>query len=487
MLPKQLKYGSKIESAAAKSFRSNISPQNGTGYYNLGDTIIINIPTRANLVLCPSESYLKWTVQPFSTALANAIRWDKCGSHGLIQRIRVYHGSNLLSDIDSYGLLAKMMFDLQSPTDANYNKQNILCGTRNDLVVSSTTAAAGVVTNLPARQVTSGEGLISLANVANGSIVTGAGDTTVPVTYCLNLISLIGTLCSQNYIPLFAMTSSPLRVEIQLIYSDIQGVCAVQPTTHAANVGIVTNVEYIASMIELGDSAMSMIESSLDGKPLQFVFGDYRNYQGSYQLTTATTTQITFPIPAKFTSLKSLFVTHRDQGTGAQGYFPFSCVNYGLVNYQFRIGPTLCPPKQVDDIASMFSELTKAIGSMSDLHFTPSIRKTSYLISQSVPNNTANEANNASPVTSGSFYVGIDLENYVASSKDTIFAGWNSNTDDIYFIGNYNTTISAAPNYNYFNFTSPSIALPTATIRYDAYAHYDSLIIFDRGTAYVQY
>jgi hypothetical protein len=132
----------------------------------------------------------------------------------------------------------------------------------------------------------------------------------------------------------------------------------------------------------------------------------------------------------------------------------------------------------------MFSELTKAIGSMSDLHFTPSIRKTSYLMSQSVPNTLALEANNASSITSGSFYVGIDLENYVASSKDTIFAGWNSNTDDIYFIGNYNTSQSVAPNYN-LNYSGA--ALPTATIRYDAYAHYDSLIIFDRGTAYVQY
>jgi hypothetical protein len=119
---------------------------------------------------------------------------------------------------------------------------------------------------------------------------------------------------------------------------------------------------------------------------------------------------------------------------------------------------------------------------MSDLHYTPSIRKSSKCFA----NTDALEANNASPITSGSFYVGIDLENYVAAPKNTIFAGWNSNTDDIYFIGNYNTNTSVAPNYN-LNFTFPNVALPTATIRYDAYAHYDSLIIFDRGTAYVQY
>ena len=49
MLPKQLKYGSKVESAASKSSRFNIAPQNGTGPYNLGDTIIFQIPTRASL------------------------------------------------------------------------------------------------------------------------------------------------------------------------------------------------------------------------------------------------------------------------------------------------------------------------------------------------------------------------------------------------------------------------------------------------------
>ena len=42
MLPRQLKYGSKVESAPAKSSRINIAPQNGTTY-NIGDTLIFNI------------------------------------------------------------------------------------------------------------------------------------------------------------------------------------------------------------------------------------------------------------------------------------------------------------------------------------------------------------------------------------------------------------------------------------------------------------
>ena len=80
MLPKQLKYGSKVESAAAKSSRVNIAPNNGTGPYNLGDTVIFNLPTRSNLVLVPNESYLKFTLGHITASAAAAFRWDSCGA-----------------------------------------------------------------------------------------------------------------------------------------------------------------------------------------------------------------------------------------------------------------------------------------------------------------------------------------------------------------------------------------------------------------------
>ena len=136
MLPKnKLVYGSNVESSAARSYRSNIQPMNGTGNYKEGDTITINIPTRSNLVLVPEESVLKFTLTYTASAAADIIRLDSCGAHGVIDRIRVWHGSNLLEDITGYGVLAKMMFDLQVSSDATYGKHNILSGTRNDLVV----------------------------------------------------------------------------------------------------------------------------------------------------------------------------------------------------------------------------------------------------------------------------------------------------------------------------------------------------------------
>ena len=152
MLPKNLKYGNKVESAPAKSYRSNIQPQNGTGPYNLGDTITINIPTRANLVLATTESVLKFTTTYTNTTANNSCRLDSCGAHGLIQRIRIWHGSNLLQDIDNYGLLAKMLFDIQVPSDATYGKFNILSGTRNDLVFNSPAITAAAVTDAATTQ-----------------------------------------------------------------------------------------------------------------------------------------------------------------------------------------------------------------------------------------------------------------------------------------------------------------------------------------------
>ena len=49
-----------------------------------------------------------------------------------------------------------------------------------------------------------------------------------------------------------------------------------------------------------------------------------------------------------------------------------------------------------------------------------------------------------------------------------IFAGWNSSTDDIYYI--------------------PTFAANTATTaRFDAFALFDSLLVFENNTAYVKY
>lgn len=472
-LPRQLKYGSKVESAMAKSYRTNIAPQNGTDGYKVGNTITINIPTRNNLVLVPAESYLKFNVQVKNGATAaNPIRWDSCGAHGVIQRIRVYSGSNLLEDIDNYGLLAKMMFDLQVPTDAAYGKYNILAGTRNDLMNNITPVTTANGTDAPTTQ-TLANALKTAINSANSviqvnsgaSLTTSAGlgnaGSTVSQTYCLNLISIIGTLCSQNYFPLFACTSAPLRCEIQLV-SDATQALACTTALDVSDSIVLSNVEYVANFMELSDEAMSVINGSLDGQPLQFALQSYRNFGYSNALVNGTNTQVSMPIPAKFSSLKSIMIAIRDKQLGGLTFFPFSSTTSGITQYYFRIGSQILPSKAPNTLPEMFSEVIKAMGSMSDMNYQPSIENFSYALSSS------STVDLLGTTSSGSFYLGIDLENYPNASKDTMFAGYNSSTDDIFAI---------------MNFTAPA----SYTARFDAYALLDEVIVFQNNTCFVKF
>ena len=417
----------------------------------------------------PSESYLKFQHTVMVGAAASAYtRFDSCGAHGLIQRIRVFHGSNLLSDIDNYGLLSKVLFDLQVPTDSTYGKYNILAGTRSDLTVSFPTltdanVASGALMSalvLPAVQTNSGYRM-NAASTASGAKLSQ--------TFCLNLITLAGSLCKDKYFPLFACTSAPLRVEIQLVSSCQAGMCIEKASTF-----VIDQCEYIAQMIELSDSAMNIIRESQNGQPLQFVNPDYRNYQYTFALSTAGT-QLTMPIPAKFSSLKSLFITARDTAkAGALTYFPYSSNKFGITQYFFRIGSQVMPIKVPDTIPEMFAESVKAIGSMGDLNHQPSIDLSSY--SQDVAPANAKDVSVAltpayyttSNISSGSFYIGLDLENYSNADKAAIFSGWNSNTDDIYFI----PTFKAAADI---------------TARFDAFAMFDTVLVFENGTAFVKY
>lgn len=463
MLPKNLKYGSKVESAGAKSYRTNVQPQTGS-QFNLGDTITINIPTRANLLLVPTESYLRFDVSPITSGADNTtVRWDACGSHGVIQRIRVWHGSNLLEDIDNYGLLAKSFFDLQVSTDQAYGKANVLVGTRSDLVLTGTGVAITTSAGVPVRQVNSGDAL----RKANGSAILANTEVTVATTYAINLLSLVGSLCKDNYMPLFALQSAPLRVEIQLV--DALTKCMnVLGTASVTNSNFISRVEYVAQFIELGDQAMAMVQQSLQG-PIQFVVPSYRNYQNAFTMSNTTAQTVQMPIPAKFSSLKSLVVTARDKGTGSATFFPFSTVKNGLASYYFRVGAQVVPTKAPDSTAEMFCEAMKAVGSLADLNHQPSIDKDSYQLAVSVANTVVAESLGGTNISSGSFYIGLDLENYCSANKDTIFAGWNSNTDDIYLVMNYDATFAGT------------------SMRYDAFAMFDAVVVCENGTAYCRY
>ena len=457
MLPKNLKYQNKVESQSANAYTSNIQPQNGMGAYTGGQTIIINIPTRNNLVLVGSESTLKFSLSVTTGgANTNYLRLDRGGAHSCIQRLRLYHGSNLLEDIDNYNLLAANMIALQKSCGASKGKYNITSGMRYESVV---TDASRQIYDAPA-----GEKLYNGAEFPGA--VIAAGTVTTARTYTISLLSILGSLGSQ-YLPLFAMTSAPLRLELQLCATPQLFTCADAALPAAFSIN---NCEYVASFIELSDTSMAIINQSLGGQPLQYVVSSYRNYVYNNTIVNNATTQISVPIPAKFSSLKALVGSIRNKSAGAVTFFPLASTHFGLSQYTIRLGSKVIPAKAPATVAEYFVELCKSVGSVSDLSHMPNINMITYNVLQPVANGETNAAVDETAF-SACFMTGCDFEAYANADKDAIFAGYNTNQDDIYW---------------QYTFTPGNVGGDIAA-RFDHFAMYDSLLICENGTCYVKF
>lgn len=257
----------------------------------------------------------------------------------------------------------------------------------------------------------------------------------------------------------FSLVLLPLRLEIQLVASVGAAISAtgILPSSFT-----VSNVEYVGEFLELSDSAIATIMSGSQS-PLQYVLPSFRNYQ--WTTTAANGMQIAMPIPAKFSSLKSIFVTTRNSAnaTGTLTYYPLASVKNGIASFQFRIGSQVVPSKAPSTDPEFAVEAMKCFASIADLNHQPSITNTAF--TQNAP------AQNAvgGLVDSGSFLIGLDCEVYAGADKNSYFAGLNTNTDDIYLNATYGTVAE------------------TVNYRYDAFANYDQVLVCENGVAYVRF
>jgi hypothetical protein len=463
MLPKNLKYQNKVEPATARQYTSVIAPQNGLGPYVMGSTVILNIPTGRNLVMVGSESYLRYRLNTkIGANTVKYIRLDGAGAHGVIQRLRSFHGGKIIEDLDNYHVLACKLLALQQSSDSSRNKLNITAGLTNAMCCNGTTGECydnAVGDRLaPAFHATT-----ELA--ANATIKLG-GTVEAP-NYCIPLISLFGSLSNQ-YIPLFAMTAGPIRIELQLISDMLKMLNSEYVLSTTASDHYIDNVEFVAQYIELSDSAIDTIIQSLQGQPLQFVAPQYRNYIDTKALANATT-QVTCAVPAKFSSLKSLFCVMRDKADGAVTFFSQSSPHFNVSEYRVRIGGDLLPAKAPATMPDFFMELVKAIGSISDANHEPTISNFRYSTdSISVASGETTQLVD-NTVKCNQFMLGFDCEIYANADRDSIFSGMNTVNKDIYWQITHTANASAP------------------TVRYDFYAMYDAVYVCENGNMDVKY
>lgn len=440
-LPKNCLYTNKIQSSYARQYQSVIQPQNGNDA-TFSDTIIFNIPTGNNLVMSGADSSVKldFTFKANATApgnIAGSVLLNKCGAYGFIQRMRLFHAGTLLSDIDNYAALMDMLLSTQLSNDALGSKYTILAGT----------------------------------NVGGGTSVntaTVAENAEHTQSYCIPLVSILSW--TNNYVPLFAMTGAPLRVELQVV-SNINQMCKSVPQVQNPTAkSVLSKVELVCNFIELSDSGMAIIKQSIGNAPLQWVTQDYRNYGTTINIGIGDVTA-SIPVPAKFNSLNSLYFAFRKNHAGVATFQALESCKFKLSEYFLRIGSRTHPIKAPNSTSEFYSELLRAFGTVSDINLESSISVTQYFKDEPIA--MVNAAGEQPFQNTGAFYVGIDLESYSNTSMDSVYTGTNTSNDDIYFLPKFSNTAQGAVAFG--------------NIKVDAWALYDQLILIENGTCRVNY
>ena len=121
--------------------------------------------------------------------------------------------------------------------------------------------------------------LLNYIIVLSGTADIAANTDLAEAQFSIPLMTIFNL--SNNYVPCWALTSSSLRLEIQ--WASCLSAFINYPTGNA--LGPLTNsqtvfndVSLTCNFMELSDSAMAIIQNSLQGKPVEWVCGSYANY-----------------------------------------------------------------------------------------------------------------------------------------------------------------------------------------------------------------
>ena len=424
MLPSKLMYNNKIASAYARNFTSVIDAQN-TSEYSVGQTAIINIPTMNNQFLSGADSVLSLKLKIRAAVQTTYCNLNRSGISSAIQRLRIFHGSNLLMDLDNYGTLASLLTSYQLAKEDVEGKHQVLAGTDQS----------------------HGRNL--------GVIATGA-DT--EVEFAIPLLSILSL--TDNYVPCFSLTNAPLRMEIQFVSDVNLFLSADQLVNSAVGSGKTFNdVKFIANFVEVSDAGMAIIAESLQGRPLEWVCQSYANYVFNTSVVNGTK-QVSMPVPAKFNSLKALYFVTRQHFAGDTDQPSDDMPRFGLSEYSVRIGSKVIPSTKPNTTPQFLAEMERALGSVGNR-----VSPHNYTYAQITTDDSVAAGANA---VSSAFAIGIETESYSSAPMGSVYQGLNTSTDDIFY--------------------QPTYAHDAAVdVRIDCWASYDQLITIENGQASVQF
>jgi len=407
--------GAKRRAVSSRGYRTLTPPSNGSSF-NASQTINIDLPGNVqNTFFDFGSSYLKLRL---TNNDGDAVRLEGgCGIYGMIKKIEITTGGNVISTIDEYGALVDKFMTSDAAAQFKNNTGAILAGTN----------GAGKFT---------------------GTSIAAAGSQTFAIPLVLTpLFSL------NRYLPGFSRDQIRIRITLNSAVAGLMSAAAADPADSEI---VVDNVEFNLYNVELSSAAMQMINESTNGV-YNLVVDDYRHSAATLANGATTLNSV---VGFSFSSLNRIIVLHRPQDT-INARAPPSNGNRGtalLQEINVLVNGEQYPARKISELgadgvggAEVLCEALVADRSLGYFGHD-SDTGTAATFCKSAPSGADND-------NWGNYYVSIDMESMRADDADKLYAGVD--------------TLGAVVSVNGKNNTAPE------AFRVDCYAQYTMSLMLD--------
>ena len=428
-----LDYRLKPSAPRSRSYRASILPTN-KNTFNPTDTAICYIPGgRRNTYLDCDQSYIRMTLK--NTDGTGVFKLDG-NANCIINRLDVFHGSNLLETIQTYNILSNYILDMQASLSQRIGLSNIY-------------------------------GFDTSGDRSGISFATGAQQT-----FCLPIFSGVVGVLNDKMLPIGILADD---IRLEFTFESLAS-AVVQTTGMTTGTCQILDFQLELTIVELSDEGETMVRSNYQypQMPLYLHGSSWRHYVS--QLPAASGGYSTL-VPARFASLKQLALLPRrsTETSSVTSYSIGSRVNPNIANYWWRIGSAIVPPKAVylessgntGGFGEAYAELLK---SWHDLHTTDnsSCLGLEYNVADATVTNCPQAAlSTGSNSYKNGFVIAQELESF-AQRSDVLLSGMNTLSSQVFFEAQINTA-------------------PTTTYTLDFFAWYDHIMVIDQGIISIKY
>ena len=439
-----LDYRLKPSAPRSRSYRASILPSN-KNTFNPTDTAIIYIPGgRRNTYLDCSQSYIRMTIK--NTDPTGVFRLDG-SANCMINRLDVFHGSNLLETIQTYNILSSYILDMQLSQSQKLSLAHMY-GFNETIANNSTGDRQGT------------------------SLETAGGQQ----TFCLPIFSGVVGVLSNKMLPI-GLLADDIRLEFTF-ESLASGVVA----TTAMTTGTcqILDFQLQLTIVELSDEGESMVRSNIQypQMPLYLHGTSWRHYVSQVPASAGGYSTL---VPARFASLKQLALLPRRSTEIAQtnAYSLSSRINPNFAQYSWRIGSAMIPSKPVfleasgntGGYAEAYAELLKSWHALHATSHSSSLT-TEYMVADAaialMPQINASVAGYQTTNSyKNGFCIAQELESF-AQRSDILLSGMNTLSSQVFFEAQINTA-------------------PAAIYSLDFFAWYDHIMVIDQGIISIKY